>query len=211
MLLLERLYIGWWLVRWYIIARVCVGGIYNDLTGCVVLYVPYFPIKNVFIFFPIFLSSWKKFKKKIIRNRKIKGHRRLLSSYNWLIYIITCNNNQIFFLILFSAGYGLSRQVDLFFFFSFAVCSLKNENVNFLIFFYWRWRWWPLVNQKFSRRAKGGRWAKSMDSGRLVSSSTFRHRSVTGTWPTWWAIAVWWASPYCVAQFETKQTNGPTF
>lgn len=42
----------------------------------------------------------------------------------------------------------------------------------------------PAVNQTFSRRAMGGRWAESTGSGRLVSSSTSRRRFVTGTWPT---------------------------
>lgn len=61
------------------------------------------------------------------------------------------------------------------------------------------------VNQMFSHQAKGGRWAEWMGSGRLVSSSTCRHRFAAGTWPTWWVAAIWWASPCCAARFETMQ------
>lgn len=61
------------------------------------------------------------------------------------------------------------------------------------------------VNQMFSHQAKGGRWAEWMGSGRLVSSSTCRHRFAAGTWPTWWVAAIWWASPCCAARFEKRR------
>ena len=63
--------------------------------------------------------------------------------------------------------------------------------------------WFIDVNQKSSHPATGERWAGWMGSGRRVSSARCRRRLAAGTWPTWWAAAVWWVSPCCAARFET--------
>lgn len=97
---------------------------------CRAVYVPYyFLIKNVFIFFSLFFLSRKKNKKVIV------GSCRRTIGLLYIIHVIIIIIIKFFFsyFFLFSTGYGLSRQVDLFSFFSFAVCSFKKKKWKCLV------------------------------------------------------------------------------